>query len=166
MTDVSQRAAEVLFVCTGNAGRSQIAAALFHRAAPDGVAVTSAGVDPWEHVHPMAARILAERDIDISRRRPRHVRDVAREAFDIVVTIGDRARDETPDMPGLPLRIHWDIGDPADADGTPDSEAVFRRTLDAIEERLPELVMLLEGFGARGKAILPCARGSETNRDD
>lgn len=134
---------QVLFACTGNAGRSQIAEALFRRMAPEGVEVSSAGVAPWDHVHPVAARILAECGIDVSRNKPRHVRDAANQSFAVVVTIGGRARDETPDLPGQPVRIHWDLADPAEADGTPDSESTFRKTLAAVEARLPGLIEVL-----------------------
>ena len=149
----------VLFVCTGNAGRSQIAEELFRRVAPAGVAATSAGVDPWEHVHPMAARVLAERDIDISRKTPRHVRERIDETFGLVVTIGDPARDEAPDFAGHPVRLHWDIGDPADADGTPDSESVFRHVLSAISDRLDGL---LDVVGNSVPNVAPFSAGIST----
>ena len=134
----------VLFVCTGNAGRSQAAEELFRRVAPAETTVCSAGVEPWEHVHPMAAKLLLERGIDIRRKKPRHVRDLIHEPFGLIVTIGSPARDRTPEWPGHPVRIHWDIGDPADADGTPDSEATFRRTLGAIENRLDHLLRVIQ----------------------
>ena len=149
----------VLFVCTGNAGRSQIAEELFRRVAPAGVAATSAGVDPWKHVHPMAARVLAERDIDISRKTPRHVRERIDETFGLVVTIGDPARDEAPDFAGHPVRLHWDIGDPADADGTPDSESVFRHVLSAISDRLDGL---LDVVGNSVPNVAPFSAGIST----
>jgi len=140
---MSSQRVSVLFVCTGNAGRSQMAEELFRRVAPPDTVVYSAGVEPWEHVHPMASRILLERGIDIRQKKPRHVRDLVHVPFGLVVTIGSPARDRTPDFPGQPVRIHWDIGDPADADGTADSEAVFRRTLDDIEGRLRDLLRVV-----------------------
>jgi len=136
---VSFKNISVLFVCTGNAGRSQIAEELFRRLAPAETTVCSAGVEPWEHVHPVAARLLLERGIDIRRKKPRRVSDLVHEPFGLIVTIGAPARDRTPEWVGQPVRVHWDIGDPADADGTPDSEATFRRTLHAIENRLESL---------------------------
>ncbi|NQU12167.1 TIM barrel protein [bacterium] len=139
MTTTPRTNPAVLFVCTGNAGRSQIAEELYRRAGPSDRRVASAGVAPWDQVHPVATRLLAEQGIDISKKPPRSVRDVLEESFDLVVTIGDRARDETPDFPGLPVRVHWDLPDPADADGTPHSERVFRSALAAIEEQLPGL---------------------------
>ena len=131
----------VLFVCTGNAGRSQMAQAMFRRLAGDEVEVESAGVEPWDHLHPMAVRMMAERGLDMAGQYPKSAASVARRHFDVVVTIGEPAREKLP----APLRrsgrwIHWDISDPANADETPDSEAVFRRTADTIAGRLPEVL--------------------------
>jgi protein-tyrosine-phosphatase len=130
----------LLFICTGNAGRSQIAQALAEPIVPADVNVVSAGVDPWPDLHPVARRLLVERGIDLTGRRPKHVNTFARARLDWVITIGDRARDETPAIGGAPVRLHWDIADPADADGTGREEETFRRTLDAIAARLPALL--------------------------
>src|SRR5690606_24137105 len=86
----------VLFICTGNAGRSQLAQALFERMTPDTITVLSAGVEPWDDLHPQAKRLLAERGFHLDGRHPKHVRTMAEKPLDVVVTIGDRARDETP----------------------------------------------------------------------
>ena len=130
----------VLFVCTGNAGRSQMAQAVFTRLAGDAVCVLSAGVDPWDHLHPVAVRLMGERGLDLSGHYPKHVRTMTETPLDWVVTIGDNARDDTPELPGNPRRAHWPISDPADADNTPQQEAVFRHTLASIEARLPALL--------------------------
>ena len=135
----------VLFVCTGNAGRSQIAQALFSTMAEDGVSVISAGVDPWKDLHPVARRLLEERGIDTAQLHPKHVATFADTPVDWIVTLGDRAHRETPRMAGNPIRLHWDIADPADADGTGREEAVFRNTVAAIEERLPRLLEAVRG---------------------
>ena len=128
----------ILFVCTGNAGRSQIAQALFGPLSD--AKVLSAGVEPWPDLHPVARRLLQERGIDTGGLHPKHVKVFADTPIDWVVTIGDRARSETPSVGANPTRIHWDISDPADADGTGCEEAVFRATLKDIEERLPCLL--------------------------
>jgi arsenate reductase len=134
----------VLFVCTNNASRSQIAEELFRKIAPQGVDVFSAGVEPGENVHPMAAEILNERGINITTKMPRHVRNYRNESFGLIVTIGSRARDRTSDFADHPVRVYWDIDDPADAEDTRDSEKVFRQSLGAIEQRLPGLINILE----------------------
>jgi arsenate reductase len=137
---VSSETKTIIFVCTGNAGRSQIAQSLFGRMADEEMEILSAGVDPWEHLHPVAERLLQERGVDTSRLHPKHVRTFLEAAIDWVVTIGDRAEAETPPFVTNPVRIHWEISDPADADGTGEEDAVFRRTMEAIEERLPDLL--------------------------
>ena len=82
----------ILFVCTCNAGRSQIALALFERLAGSEVAVLSAGVAPWPDLHPVARSLLQERGFDVSSLHPKHVNSFVDTPLDVVVTIGDRAR--------------------------------------------------------------------------
>ena len=137
---------KILFVCTGNAGRSQMAEALFRPLGAGRFEVLSAGVDPWDDLHPMARKLMAERGIDLAGHHPKHVREFADEALAAVVTIGDRADAESPDFRTGVRRIHWPIDDPADADGTPASESVFRSTCERIEARLPSLVRFLDSF--------------------
>lgn len=130
----------VLFVCTGNAGRSQMAQALFRELAGGGVTVESAGVDPWEALHPTAVRLMKERGIRMDGQSPKPVSSVLNRPFDFVVTIGSPARMLLPKGEFTAAYwTHWDIGDPADADGSSESETVFRAVLAAIEERLPGL---------------------------
>jgi len=140
MTSLHNEFPRLLFVCTGNAGRSQLAQAMYRQFANESVNVESAGVEPWKNLHPMAVQLMQERSVDDSRHHPKGVAEVAGQAFDVVVSIGDPAREKLPlRMKGNPYRIHWDIADPADADETPNSEAVFRDTLAQIEQRIPEL---------------------------
>jgi len=140
----------VLFVCTGNAGRSQMAQACFRQRVGATMRVDSAGVDPWPHLHPMAVKLLEERGLDLEDHFPKPVTDVipsgsATSPYDAVITIGDPARSLLPAPPFTSAHwMHWDIGDPADADATPDSEATFRATLAAIEAKLPDLELLLQ----------------------
>ena len=134
----------VLFVCTGNAGRSQMAQAIFRHLAKGEVAVESAGVEPWDHLHPMALRIMSERGFDLSAHYPKPVSAVADREYDLIVTIGDAAKAKLPREVVRDARlIHWDISDPAGADGTTGSEAVFRHTADDIAGRLPGLLYLV-----------------------
>lgn len=142
---MSQAHRTVLFVCTGNAGRSQIAAALFSRLAGAGVTVLSGGVEPWDELHPVAAQLLVELGFDTTGLYPKHVDSFASTDLDWVVTIGDRAQTEIPRLSVAATWVHWAIADPADADGTGQEEPVFRRTLAAIEARLPQLLEHMAG---------------------
>ncbi len=144
--EVTGHCPAILFVCTGNAGRSQMAQALCRTRPGSRVVVHSAGVEPWQDLHPVAVRLLHERGIDVTGQHPKHVCRFSDTPFDWVVTIGPNAREGTPELPGNPRRIHWPISDPAEADGTPQQEDVFRRTLAAIEIKLADLLAMIGGF--------------------
>ena len=143
----------VLFVCTGNAGRSQMAEALSRSQYSDRIEASSAGVDPWPDLHPMARKLMAERGEMFTGHFPKHVNTVCGEAFDLVVTIGDRALRECPAFYGDPKQIHWELSDPADADGTPELEEVFRNTLRDIERNLSILGQPQDGEPRRAGSI-------------
>lgn len=141
----SDQPLQILFVCTGNAGRSQLAQALAVLQNPKNVSFESAGVQPWDALHPMAVKLMREMGVDDKAHYPKAVASLADRHFDAVITIGDPARQLLPSrINGNPYRIHWDIVDPADADGTSASETVFRATLAQIKQRLPELWEQLE----------------------
>jgi arsenate reductase len=99
----------VLFVCIQNAGRSQIAGALFERAAAGTHAARSAGSDPAEHVHPEVVEVMRELDIDVSERVPRKLGRADAEWADVVVTMG--CGDACPYIPGKRY-IDWQLDDP------------------------------------------------------
>lgn len=138
----------LLFVCTGNAGRSQIAEALAKQAVGERAHVASAGVEPWDDLHPMARQVMAQRGTSLDGHRPKHAASVCDERFDLVVTIGDPARQKLPAALRQARWIHWDLSDPADADGTERSEAVFVQTADWIEQHLPEIVAWIDRTAA------------------
>jgi arsenate reductase len=99
----------VLFVCIQNAGRSQIASALFERAAAGTHAARSAGSDPAEHVHPEVVEVMRELDIDVSERVPRKLGRADAEWADVVVAMG--CGDACPYIPGKRY-IEWQLDDP------------------------------------------------------
>ncbi len=108
--------ATVLFVCTGNGARSQIAEALL-RAKTGGVMdVASAGSHP-KPIHPNAIAVLAERGIDISGARSKHLDEFVGRGFDHVVTLCDRVREICPDFAGTRAAVHWSIEDPSRPQG-------------------------------------------------
>jgi protein-tyrosine-phosphatase len=128
--------AHVLFVCVGNAGRSQMSQALFERAARGRHSADSAGTRPGEHVHPEVVEVMLEEGIDLSDRHPKKLEREAAEAADVVVTMG--CGDECPYVPGTRY-IDWDLPDPK---GRPIDEV--RATRDEISRRVGELLAELE----------------------
>jgi len=102
----------VLFVCTGNSARSQIAEALMKRETGGALDVVSAGSDP-KPVHPHAVQALAARGIDISGWRAKPLSDFAGQRFEYVVTMCDKVRERCPEFAGEGQRIHWSIEDPS-----------------------------------------------------
>lgn len=129
----------VLFLCTGNSARSQMAEALLRRVRPR-LAVFSAGSHP-KPVHPHAVRVMAERGIDMSGRRSKHLDEFAEERIGHVVTLCDKVRLVAPDFPGDPERVHWSIPDPVRAG---DGLAAFARTADELSVRIHYLLHRME----------------------
>ena len=132
--------AHVLFVCLHNAGRSQISAALFERAAEGRHSASSAGTTPAERVHPEVVEVMREAGVDLAGRVPRSLTRELAEQADVVVTMG--CGDECPYIPGKRY-IDWDLPDPK---GRPLDEV--RATRDDIARRVAELVAELDGDAA------------------
>ncbi|MDX6544910.1 MAG: hypothetical protein QOG02_684 [Gaiellales bacterium] len=125
-----------LFVCIQNAGRSQIAGALFGRAADGRHEARSAGSRPADHVHPAVVEAMAERGIDLSGAIPHRLDDADMRWADLVVTMG--CGDECPFIPGKRY-IDWDLPDPA---GQPIERV--REIRDEIAGRVERLVAELD----------------------
>ncbi len=127
----------ILFVCTGNIARSQIAEGLARTLAAPGVDVASAGSRPNpKGIHPFAVEVLRERGIDISGQCAKKIEDVPGE-FDYVITLCDDAAQSCPVLPACQTRVHWSIPDPAVAGDDPQAQmAFFRDVRDDIERRL------------------------------
>jgi protein-tyrosine-phosphatase/DNA-binding transcriptional ArsR family regulator len=134
----------VLFVCTGNSARSQMAQALLEHRSGGAVEARSAGSHP-KALHTNAVRALAERGIDIAGRPTTHLDRYARHRFDRVVTLCDRVREVCPELPGTPVTAHWSLADPAAAPGATDDETYpeFVRTADELETRVDLLLAQL-----------------------
>ena len=130
----------VLFLCTGNSARSQIAEALLEKMSRGSIVARSAGSAP-KPLNPNAVRVLAERGIDISGRRSKHLDKFATERFDRVVTLCDKVREVCPRFAGSPTTAHWSMADPA-AEGDDDDARyrAFVRTAHEIEQRLGWLI--------------------------
>lgn len=123
---------KVLFLCTGNSCRSQIAEGWLRHYAGDRVEVFSAGTKP-AGLNPMAVAVMRECDIDISSHRSKHVDDLTQNDFLFVITVCDSAREACPVFPGALYQLHWSFEDPAAATGSDTKKLeVFRRVRDQI----------------------------------
>lgn len=140
--------ARVLFLCTGNSARSQMAEALAEALAEqlsDGaVRATSAGSHP-KPLHPNAVRVMRARGIDLAVRRSKHLTEFTGQRFDYVISLCDRVREVCPEFPGEPQAIHWSVRDPAREPGTDDQTLpAFERTAAELETRIGFLLATIK----------------------
>ena len=144
----ARRKPRVLFLCTHNSARSQMAEGILRHLAGERIEVRSAGTEP-SRVHPLAIRAMAERGIDIGGQTSKHLDELRGQRFDYVITVCDRASEVCPIFPGDPRRIHWSIPDPAAVEG---NEAVrakaFAEAGQELATRIRYLLALLERPGA------------------
>jgi ArsR family transcriptional regulator, arsenate/arsenite/antimonite-responsive transcriptional repressor / arsenate reductase (thioredoxin) len=122
----------VLFLCTGNSSRSQMAEALLRQMAGTAAQACSAGSDP-QPVHRHAVAAMAEYGIDLTGARAKHLDELTTHRFDRVITLCDRVREVCPEFSGNPQPIHWSIPDPAQ---TPDGYPAFQRTAAELADRI------------------------------
>lgn len=128
----------VLFVCTHNAARSQMAEGWLRALGGTRFEVASAGTQATR-VHPLALRAMAEVGIDISHHRSKAVEEVLGAGWDWVITVCDQAAERCPVVPGQARRLHWSFEDPSQAQGEEEARlAVFRRVRDQIADRVRE----------------------------
>ena len=127
----------VLILCTGNSCRSQMAQALWTSASGGRWEAESAGSQPSGYVHPLAIRAMQELGIDIAAHTSKSLDRFQGDAFDLVVTVCDNARESCPVFPGAREQVHWPFDDPAKATGTDEAQMnAFRRVRDAIKDRI------------------------------
>lgn len=130
----------VLFLCTGNSCRSQMAEGLLRSLAGDRFEVFSAGVNPTQ-VHPLTIRVMQEIGIDISGHRSKPVDEFFDQEFDYVITLCDDARQTCPFFPGSHELLHWSLPDPAEASGSDDEKLIFFRTVrDRVRQHVADLL--------------------------
>jgi thioredoxin type arsenate reductase len=150
---VSESPIRVLFVCTGNSARSQLAEALLEQLGGPDFAVESGGTMP-KGVNPYTIRVLAARGIDWSGAESKSVDAFVGDSFDYVVTVCDRARQSCPVFPGQYNSLHWDLEDPSEVEGT-DAEklAAFERTAVELDALLVRFVgVALQAVGISGRS--------------
>lgn len=131
-----RRKPRVLFLCTGNSARSQMAEALLEHRTGGAIAARSGGSHP-KPLHPNARRVMAERGIDISGHRSKHLDRFSGDRFDRVVTLCDKVKEICPDVEGWPSSMHWSMADPSREGADDDaSYPAFVRAADEIEVRV------------------------------
>jgi arsenate reductase len=139
----------VLFLCTHNSARSQMAEGLLRQLGGDQFEVYSAGTEATP-IRPLAIHVMRELSIDISGQSSKTLNRYLEESFDEVITVCDAARDACPVFPGANQRRHWSFPDPAQAPGSEEEQLViYRRVRDAIRDRIE-------------RELLQSSRGEET----
>ncbi len=127
---------KLLFLCTGNSCRSQMAEGLLRHWAGDRFEVLSAGTDP-QAVHPLAVEIMGEIGVDISGHSSKSVKKFLDREFDYIITVCDRANETCPLFPGRAKRIHWNLKDPAQAEGNETEKLkAFRQVREELTSRI------------------------------
>ena len=135
----------VLFLCTHNSARSQMAEGLLRNLAGDRFEAMSAGTEAT-HVRPLAIRAMDEVGVDISHQESKTLDRYLKEPFDYVITVCDDANETCPFFPGARERLHWSFEDPSKAEGSEEERLeVFRRVRDGIRDRVQ--ADLLNGGG-------------------
>ncbi len=131
---------KVLFLCTGNSCRSQMAEGFLKNLAEASFEIVSAGTYPSQ-VHPLAIKVMQEKGIDISNQSSKNVNHFMNQHFDDVITLCDSARQTCPIFPGKYRHIHWDLEDPAALEGDEDKRLnKFREARDQIEKNIKEYI--------------------------
>jgi protein-tyrosine-phosphatase len=136
--------ARVLFLCTGNSARSQMAEALARARSGGAIEAYSAGSHP-RPVHPNAMRVMRdEHRLDLTAHAPKHLDVFAGQPFDWVISLCDRVREACPEFPGHPQTIHWSIANPATGDSDDDATyPLFQQTADELATRIEFLLAVL-----------------------
>ncbi|HUF16994.1 MAG TPA: arsenate reductase ArsC [Thermoanaerobaculia bacterium] len=126
----------VLFLCTHNSARSQMAEGLLRHLAGDRFETFSAGTEQTR-VHPLAIRAMEDLGIDLTSHRSKMLDEYQGQDFDYVVTVCDRANESCPIFPGATKRLHWSFDDPSAAKGSDEERLeAFRKIRDEIKTRL------------------------------
>jgi arsenate reductase (thioredoxin) len=130
----------VLFICTANSCRSQMAEGFLRHLGGDHFEAASAGARPT-HLNADAVRVMQERGIDISKHHSKDVTEFWKQRVHYVITVCDKAKETCPIFPFALTKLHWSLEDPAAAEGTEAQRlAVFRRIRDEIEGRVLDFV--------------------------
>lgn len=132
----------VLFLCTGNSARSQIAEALVRRKGGDRFIVASAGAHPASEVRPEAIAALQHQGIDWTGHQPKGLDAIVEDSWDLVITLCDRIKETCPTFPTRPVTAHWGAPDPADITDPVRRTAAFSDTLGLLSWRIDLMLAL------------------------
>jgi arsenate reductase len=133
----------VLFLCTGNSARSQMAEAVLNQKGKGRFLAESAGSEPAARVNPYAIAALREAGIEWQGHPPRGLDGLDQVPWDVVITVCDHARESCPIFPGQPVRVHWGMPDPAAIEGDEATKrAAFRHALSLISRRIDGFLAL------------------------
>jgi protein-tyrosine-phosphatase len=134
--------ARVLFLCTHNSARSQMAEAILRHLSKGEVEAFSAGNEPTQ-LHPMAIQAMDKRGIDIREQYSKHLSQYLGQHFDYIITVCDLAREACPVFPGDPEQIHWSFPDPAAVEGTQARQRAFETISTELITRINFLLVLI-----------------------
>jgi arsenate reductase len=142
-----QKPKRVLFLCTGNSCRSQMAEELLRSLGGDRFESHSAGSKPTGQVHPLAIEAMREVHLDLTGATSKSVTQFDGQTFDYVVTVCDNAKEDCPVFPAVTKMVHWSFDDPAAATGNDEQKMrVFRRVRDEIRHRVRRFVEARAGL--------------------
>jgi ArsR family transcriptional regulator, arsenate/arsenite/antimonite-responsive transcriptional repressor / arsenate reductase (thioredoxin) len=136
--------ARVLFLCTHNSARSQMAEGILRARSGGSIEAFSAGTEPTS-VHPLAIRALQELNINISDQQSKNLQDFQGQKFDYIITVCDRAREVCPIFPEDPVQIHWSFPDPTEVEGTESQRlSSFREIALQLNTRIAYLLLIMQ----------------------
>jgi ArsR family transcriptional regulator, arsenate/arsenite/antimonite-responsive transcriptional repressor / arsenate reductase (thioredoxin) len=134
----------VLFLCTHNSARSQMAEGLLSELSRNKIEVFSAGSEPT-NIHPLAIKVMSSRGIDLRNHRAKHLDEFVGQKFDYVITVCDRVREVCPVFPGDPQQIHWSFPDPVAVEGNQQiKERGFEDTARELTNRIQYLLLMID----------------------
>lgn len=140
----NEKPVRILFLCTHNSARSQMAEGITRSKGGDRVQVFSAGTEPSQ-VHPLAISAMEKLNVDIRDHHSKSVTQFVKEKFDYVITVCDRAKESCPIFPGAPEQIHWSFPDPSEVKGTEaERTKAFYDTAIQLSQRINFLLMTIQ----------------------
>jgi protein-tyrosine-phosphatase len=142
----------VLFVCTHNSARSQMAEGLLRHLSDGKLEVFSAGSHPT-HVHPDAVRAMNQFGIDITHQRSRSISDVMDIPFDYVITVCDKAREVCPTFPSSGAQLHWGYPDPVAVENEQERSAMFKQTAQQLQSRIEHFLSSLAALSEHNEDL-------------